>query len=323
MSSVDSIRGGLLWISLAPLFYSGMSVATKLAGEHLNVWQIGAGRFALGLVVTVLITRILGLGLWGQQRLFLALRGIFGATAFLLMIAAFQLIPISVAMVLFYLYPAFTALFSNWITGEQTTRAAWIFIGAAFIGTTVILWPHESSGAINWGHGFSVIGAVLCAFTILLVRRLGRHNNIYTLFFYLCLTGLLACTGPLFMQGLQGAPLLPGNSVAWAGVTAVAVFSVVAQLSLNKALSCIQATRVSIIMTVEVPLVALFGVLYLGEPISWRLIIGSVLIFGCGIGLNLLPAKSVPDRSNEIPLRDEQRETHKLHQSKSVLANTR
>ena len=66
-----------------------------------------------------------------------------------------------------------------------------------------------------------------------------------------------------------------------------------AQLSLNKALSCIQATKVSIIMTAEVPLLALFGVLYLGEPISWRLVVGSVLIFGCGIGLNLLPAKSV------------------------------
>ena len=244
-------------------------------------------------MVTVVIIRILGLGLWGQQRFFLALRGICGASAFLLMIAAFQLIPLSVAMVLFYLYPAITAIFSRWVTGERTAKAAWLFICDAFIGTTVILWPHESSGPLNRGHGFALIGAVLCAFTVLLVRRLGRHNNIYTLFFYLCLTGLLACTVPLLTQAFQGAALLPDNTAAWAGVTAVAVFSIVAQLSLNKALSCIQATKVSIIMTAEVPLLALFGVLYLGEPISWRLVVGSVLIFGCGIGLNLLPAKSV------------------------------
>jgi len=302
LSARDSIRGGLLWISLAPLFYSAMSASTKLAGEHLNVWQIGAGRFGLGLVVTVLITRALGLSLWGQQRFFLALRGICGASAFMLMIAAFQLIPLSLAMVLFYLYPAFTALFSRWVTGEPTTKAAWLFIGAAFVGTTVILWPHESSGSINWGHGFALIGSVLCAFTVLLVRRLGSHNNIYTLFFYLCLTGVAACIVPLLTQAFQASALLPQNAAAWSGVTAVAVFSIAAQLSLNKALSRIQATKASVIMTAEVPLVALFGVFYLGEPISWRLIIGSVLIFSCGIGLNLFPAQSVPDRSSDIPL---------------------
>jgi drug/metabolite transporter (DMT)-like permease len=300
-----------------------MSAATKLAGEHLNVWQIGAGRFSVGLVVTVVITRVLGLSLWGQHRFFLALRGICGATAFMLMIAAFQLIPLSVAMVLFYLYPAFTALFSTWITGESTTKSAWLFIFAAFVGTSVILWPHESSGPINWGHGFAVMGSVLCAFTILLVRRLGRHNNIYTLFFYLCLMGVLACSVPLFRQAFQASPLLPQNVAAWTSVTAVAVFSIAAQLSLNKALSRIQATKASIIMTAEVPLVALFGVLYLGEPISWRLIIGSVLIFSCGIGLNLLLAKSGPTPSTDIPVRPEPSPDDKIDQPKSFLVDSR
>jgi drug/metabolite transporter (DMT)-like permease len=45
-------------------------------------------------------------------------------------------------------------------------------------------------------------------------------------------------------------------------------------------------------MTAEVPLIAAFGVLYLGEPLSWRLIVGASFIFGSGVCLNLLPAKS-------------------------------
>ena len=45
-------------------------------------------------------------------------------------------------------------------------------------------------------------------------------------------------------------------------------------------------------MTAEVPLVAAFGVLYLGEPLGWQLILGALLIFGSGIGLNLLPDRS-------------------------------
>ena len=255
----------------------------------MSVWQIGVGRFALGLLVVPIIVKALGLSLWGQQRFLLTLRGLCGSVAFLLLVAAFQRIPLSLAMVLFYLYPAFTALLSPWVTGEPTPKIAWPFIGVAFMGTCLILWPHEASGTLNWGHLFAAIASVLCALTLLLVRRLGRDNNIYTLFFYLCLTGTIAGLGPLL---IQNSPLLPQQAASWVGLFAVAVFSIGAQLSINQAVIRIPAPKVSVMMTAEVPLVAGFGVLYLGEPLGWRLIVGTLLIFSSGIGLNLLPAKS-------------------------------
>jgi drug/metabolite transporter (DMT)-like permease len=192
-------------------------------------------------------------------------------------------------MVLFYLYPAFTAILSPWVTGEPAAKTAWPFIGGAFIGTSLILWPFEASLALNLGHLFGIISSLLCAFTLLLVRRLGRQNNIYTLFFYLCLTGTLTGLGPLLMQGY---PILPTSTAAWIGVAAVAVFSIGAQLSINQALVRMPAPKVSVMMTVEVPLVACFGVLYLGEPLSWNFIAGTLLIFGSGTGLNLMPVRS-------------------------------
>lgn len=289
MAAFRSISGGVIWVLLAPLFYAGMSISAKLAGAYLSVWQIGVGRFVLGLLAVPIIVRVLGLNLWGQQRFLLTLRGLCGSVAFLLLVASFQRIPLSLAMVLFYLYPAFTALLSPWITGEPPAKVAWIFIGGAFIGTSLIFWPHEASGALNLGHLFTVIASVLCALTLLLVRRLGKGNNIYTLFFYLCITGTLAALGPLL---LQAPPLLPHSVSAWIGIAAVAVFSIAAQLTINQALIRIPAATVSIMMTAEVPLVATFGVLYLGEPFGWRLVLGASLIFGSGIGLNLLPAKT-------------------------------
>ena len=289
MTALRSISGGVIWVLLAPLFYAGMSISAKLAGTYLSVWQIGVGRFVFGLLVVPIIVRALGLNLWGQQRLLLTLRGLCGSVAFLLLVASFQRIPLSLAMVLFYLYPAFTTLLSPWITGEPPAKSSWLLIGSAFIGTSLILWPHETSVSLNPGHLFAVIASVLCALTLLLVRRLGKDNNIYTLFFYLCITGTLAGLGPLLMQG---TPILPQSSAAWISVAAVAIFSIAAQLTINQALIRIPAATVSIMMTAEVPLIAAFGVLYLGEPLSWRLIVGASLIFGSGVGLNLLPAKS-------------------------------
>jgi drug/metabolite transporter (DMT)-like permease len=280
--------GGLIWVSLAPLFYSALSSSAKLAAAHLTLWQICIGRFGLGLVLMPVVVKALGVNLWGKKRFLLTLRGLCGAVAFLLLVAAFQRIPLSLAMVLFYLYPAFTALLSPWVAGEPTAKAAWPFVCGAFIGTTLILWPNETSGALNLGHLFAVIASVLCAFTLLLVRRLARENNIYTLFFYLCLSGTLASLGPLL---LQAPPIIPDSSSAWISVAAVALFSIGAQLSINQALVHIPAPKVSVMMTAEVPLVACFGVIYLGEPLGWRLVVGALLIFGCGVSLNLLPAK--------------------------------
>jgi drug/metabolite transporter (DMT)-like permease len=289
LTASDSSTGGMIWVMLAPLFYAGMSVSAKLAGAYLSVWQIGVGRFIFGLMVVPVIVRVLGLDLWGRQRFLLTLRGLCGSLAFLLLVASFQRIPLSLAMVLFYLYPAFTTLLSPWITGEPPGKTAWLFITGAFMGTSLILWSHEASGSLNSGHLFAVIASVLCALTLLLVRRLGRDNNIYTLFFYLCITGTIAGLGPLV---IQPSPLWPQSSAAWIGVGAVAVFSIAAQLTINQALIRIPAATVSTIMTAEVPLVAVFGVLYLAEPLSWRLVVGASLIFASGTGLNLLPAKS-------------------------------
>ena len=293
MTGLRSISGAALWVLLAPLFYAGMSTSAKLAGAYLNVWQIGVGRFIFGLLVVPVIVRALKLKLWGRHRFLLALRGLCGSVSFLMLVAAFQRIPLSLAMVLFYLYPAFTALLSPWIAGEPPPKSAWFFIGCAFAGTSLILWPHEASGALNAGHLLAVIASVLCGVTLLLVRRLGKDNNIYTLFFYLCITGTLFGLAPLILQGNY---MLPQSPAAWICIGAVAVFSIAAQLTLNQALVRIPAATVSIIMTIEVPLVAAFGVLYLGEPAGWRLIVGALLIFGAGIGLNLLPAKA-PERA--------------------------
>ncbi len=284
-------------MSLAPLLYGALSVSAKLAGTHLSIWHIGVGRFGLGLLVVPFIVKALGLSLWGKQRFLLTVRGLCGAVAFLLLVAAFQRIPLSLAMILFYLYPTFTALLSPWVTGEPTKKIAWLFICCAFIGIVLILWPHEASGALNLGHLFAVIASVLCAVTLLLVRRLGRENNIYTLFFYLCLTGTLASLGPLLMQAL---PVMPMHTVSWIGIAAVAVFSIGAQLSINQALVHIPAQKVSVMMTAEVPLVTGFGVLFLGEPSGWRMIAGALMIFGSGIGLNLLPDKSTSNSSNGL-----------------------
>lgn len=285
---------GIIWICIAPLCYSALSVSAKLASLHLSVWHISVGRFSLGLITIPFIVRYLKLDLWGQGRFLLSLRGLCGTVGFILLVASFRHIPLSVAMTLFYLYPTFTAILSPAISGEPVPAAAWPFIAGSFIGTSLILWSDSAGGDLNVGHLMAVIASVLCALTLLLVRRLSGTNNIYTLFFYLCLTGTVAGLVPLLVRGEL---LVPVVAAGWITVAAVALFSMGAQLSINRALTLVPASTVSVLMTVEVPLVASFGVLYLGEAFHWRLLVGALLIFACGIGLNLLQAAAASSKS--------------------------
>ena len=98
-------------------------------------------------------------------------------------------------------------------------------------------------------------------------------------------SGLIwVCLAPLFYSAMSASAKL--------AVTHLSVWHIgVGRFGLG----LLVIPKVSVMMTAEVPLVACFGVLYLEEPIGWRLIVGTLLIFGSGIGLNLMPTKSSPD----------------------------
>ena len=200
---------------VAALFYGAMNISVKLSVSYLTVWQTAMGRFVLGVVLLPPLVWMLRLELFGRDRWLLAARGLSATAAFLLMILAFQTVPLSVAMVLFYLWPVFSCLLSAWVAGEPTTRREWPFVCGALSGTTLILWPGASGTALSAGHFLALGAAFFAGLAIILVRRLGRNNNPFTLYFYFCLTGAVFCTGPFLAQE---SPALPLTGAGWIGL---------------------------------------------------------------------------------------------------------
>ena len=124
---------------------------------------------------------------------------------------------------------------------------------------------------------------------IILVRRLGRDNNPFTLYFYFCLVGGIICIGPLI--GQDSSPL-PVSTSGWFGLIAVAVFAMTAQILMNRGMKHINAPKTGVLMLMEVLIATFFGVFYLGEPLSIKILCGAGLILGCGVALILIPVKS-------------------------------
>lgn len=277
---------GAAWIVSAAFTYAAMNGAAKIGAGHLTVWQIGTARFLFGAVALAVIGLVTGLNLWGKHWPLHLVRALTGTAAFLLLIASFETVPISEAMVLFYSWPAFACLLSAWVAGEPTSRAEWPLVGMAFAGAGLILWPHQGGGGFTWGHLLALAGAFIGSVAIILVRRLARDNNAMAIYFHLCLVGLIVCAVPLFFQS---RPILPESSFGWWILLFMAVPSLLNQLFMNQGFVYLRAPQVGVLMYLEVLFLAGFGIFWLGEPLTWRLIAGGLLILTGGVALNLLP----------------------------------
>jgi len=280
---------GTVLIVLAALFYGAMNISIKLSTDHLSVWQTAMGRFAMGVALIPILTWQLRLDLFGRQRWLLLFRGVSATGAFLLLVQAMKMIPLSITMILFYLWPVFSCLLSSWIAGEQTTKREWGFVGGAVLGAVFILWPDQASAMFNIGYFFALGSSLLAGLAIILVRRLGRDNNPFTLYFYFCLVGGIICIGPLIGQD---SSFLPVSATGWFGLIAVAVFAMTAQMLMNQGMKYMNAPKTGVLMLMEVLVATFFGVFYLGEPLSIKILCGAGLILGCGVALILIPVKS-------------------------------
>jgi drug/metabolite transporter (DMT)-like permease len=279
---------GTVWMVASALSYGAMNICVKLGSSHLTVWQTAMGRFVLGLAVIPFVVRLFRGDLLGQARWLLLARGVSGTLGFLLMIQAMKMIPLSMAMVLFYLWPVFTCMLSPWVAGEPTTRREWPFVGAALLGTVLILWPDRAGPGLNPGHFLALGSSLFTGLAAILIRRLRRSNNPFTIYFYYCLSGSILCIMPFLTQG---PPALQVSTTGWLLLGAVAVLAMAGQTLMNQGMKYLNAAKTGALMMIEVIVAAAFGAIYLGESLTLRFFLGSILILGCGVALTVLPAR--------------------------------
>ena len=288
MAGEEKIGRGVSWTLASVLMYAIMNGAAKVGSGHLSIWQIGLTRYLFGGVILLAAARLFGLSLWGSHLILQLIRAGASVAAFLLMVLAFGRIPISEAMVLFYTWPAFTCLLSASVVGEPAGPKEWSLVVVAFIGAAVILWPQGDISHLDWGHMMALTAALLASLAMILVRRLCRDNNPISIYFYLCLVGSLVCLAPWLQNGLT-------NSVSFwpdsrLGITVLAVMvlpSVLSHLFVNKGFEVLRASRVGVLMILELPLLAFFGVFFLKEPLTLKLVLGTFLILASSMALNL------------------------------------
>ena len=186
-----------------------------------------------------------------------------------------EYITAGLASIVFYTYPVFVVLISVFKLGERITRWTVISLGLALIGIVLIA-RVDPAGAdlrgvvlvLSASLGYSVYMGV-SRNTLLTVdpRILSAHIIPFSALSFLVI-------GLVF-----DSLVMPGSLNSWLILVSIALFSTTIPIfTFFSGLSKIDASKASIVSTIEPPATVLMGVIILGEQINVVTVFGGALI---------------------------------------------
>ena len=280
---LDAAVAGPLFMLAAALLFTVLSLIVKLMGPHYTIWHIGFYRFFGGVVVLLLVFGRQGNPFRGHNVRLLIIRGCTGSAAFLCIITAIRLLPVSTALVIFYAFPVFAAIFSFFLYGERISAPGIACIATVIMGIAV-LFDFSLQGDL-FGQFMALAGAGFAGLTVTLIRSLRTTNGPVIIYLYFCTMGTLV-TLPNFAMD----PLLPATAMEWAMVLGIVFASIVAQLLMNQGFFYCRGWEGGVFMSSEVIFTAIVGIAFLGDPATWRFWTGGLLIFGSAVAMNRFKA---------------------------------
>jgi drug/metabolite transporter (DMT)-like permease len=276
---VDTSIAGPLYMLSAALIFTLLNILIKLLPPAYTVWHIGFYRFFGGVLVLLAVFGHKRNPFRGHNIRLLITRGCVGSIAFVSLISAIRLLPISTAMVIFYAFPAFSAVFSFLIYGERIGSGGIVCIAGVVAGVAVLFDFHISGGVS--GQVLAIMGSLFAGLTVTLIRSLRQHNGPVIIYLYFCTMGSLV-TLPFF----AASPILPQTPLEGLMLLGIILFSVSAQLLMNQGFFYCSGWEGGVFMSTEVIFTATAGIVFLNDPVTVQFIAGGLMIFGSGLLLN-------------------------------------
>jgi len=170
------------------------------------------------------------------------------------------------------LYLVLTPVISFLLFREHLSRQAWFYVALATAGLAVL---SLRGFAIGIGELFVLFSALLFAIHIILLSRWSKGFDAYALTVMQMIGCSLLSLIPSTIHGFQAPP----DGQVWAVILFTAIFATaIAFVIQTWSQARISATKVAVILTMEVVFAALFSVAMGREPLTTRLIIGGAMV---------------------------------------------
>jgi len=272
MVPAPSIPKAAFWMALSIASFLAMSIAGRATTAELNVFQVLELRSVIGFFILLpLVMTNGGFAAMRTQRPFAHFaRNVVHYTGQAAWLYALTLIPLAVLISIEFTTPIWTAILAVAFLGEKLSRPRLAAIVLGLVGVVVIVRP--GVGSVDPGQ-IVVLGAAVClGVSLVLVKSLTRTDSVVRIIFWM-----------LIIQSAVG--LIPAiyewrnpSLELWPWILLIAFTGMSSHFCLARALTYADATVISPMDFLRVPLSALIGWLLYKEQIDVFTAGGALLI---------------------------------------------
>ncbi|MBX3039145.1 MAG: DMT family transporter [Bdellovibrionaceae bacterium] len=274
-------RKGLLEVGFASLCFGLIGLFGKEAFQAgLSIGQLLTIRFGLAALVLGFFLFVLKrneLVLPKKEFLISAGLGVFGYTVFAsLYFVAIDGVSIALAALLLYTYPFWTVLF-NAVLGERLRKEQWFGLAGASAGLIFLLWGQIEVQSL-WAIGAGILSAITYSLFVIISGRTLREVSSAGSGFWII---LFATIGLALLHRPDFSAMPSWSASTWGIIFAIALIGTVIPLVLiQSGLQKLTSTQTALLCMLEPVMAALAGMIWLGEALSLRQILGAVLVLG-------------------------------------------
>jgi drug/metabolite transporter (DMT)-like permease len=280
MSPAPSISKAAFWMALSIASFLAMSVAGRATTAELNVFQVLELRSVIGFFILLPLVLTSGgfTAMRTQRPLAHIARNVIHYTGQAAWLYALTLIPLAVLISIEFTTPIWTAILAVTFLGERLSRPKLAAVVLGLIGVVVIVRP--GVGSVDPGH-LVVLGAAVCfGISVVLVKSLTRTDSVVRIIFWMLIIQSVVGLVPALYEW-RNPPL-----ELWPWIVLIAFTGMSSHFCMARALTYADATVISPMDFLRVPLSALVGWLLYQEQID-AFTAGGALLILMGNLLNL------------------------------------
>ena len=272
MIPAPSMPKAAFWMALSIASFLTMTVAGRETTDVLNVFQVLELRSVIGLVILMpLVLASGGLSAMRTARPWMHIgRNVAHYAGQGLWLYALTLIPLAVLISIEFTTPIWTAVLAVSFLGEKLNRARLASIVLGLIGVIVIVRPGATG--LSTGEFMVLAAAVGFGISMVMVKSMTRTESVVRIIFWMLIIQSVLGLVPALYEW-RNPPL-----ALWPWIFVIAFTGMSSHFCLARALTYADATLISPMDFLRVPLSALLGWLVYSEQVDMLTAAGAMLI---------------------------------------------
>lgn len=197
----------------------------------------------------------------------------FGCVAMSLWFTSLRLLPLGQATALFQSSVIFVTIFSPFLLGERIGIYRWSAVVTGMSGIVLLTNPFD--GGFSFNVVFGIGGAMAGAALSILLRRLGKADNPFSIALWYNGTGGVLLS---ILALSVGAPMVVPDATIMTTLVLLGVVASGLQLAITTAYKFAEAVVVASLRYMQIPLAALVAYLALGETVTVSEVVGGIVV---------------------------------------------